>query len=144
MQNQARNIFDALTEWANCHNGQSGGQCSRFAPTDKDNDMMEEINFNVLTGDLKLPALLEDESGGDLPSIHSVYKELRQKVYGIIFNYHHINFTRFFFVDLVFFWYWDAKRPLKITGMVTMIKMLIVHFCITMNALAEGINVKMC
>ena len=97
MQNQARNIFDALTEWANCHNGQSGGQCSRFAPTDKDNDMMEEINFNVLTGDLKLPALLEDESGGDLPSIHSVYKELRQKVYGIIFNYHHINFTRFFF-----------------------------------------------
>jgi len=48
----------------------------------------------LTTGDLKLPALLEDEGHGEVPSIHSVYREMRQKVYGIIFNFHHITFTK--------------------------------------------------
>ena len=48
----------------------------------------------ICLGDMKLPQLLEDEGQTDLPAIHHVYKDLRQKVYGIIFNHHHITFTR--------------------------------------------------
>jgi len=48
----------------------------------------------LTTGDIKLPQLLEDETHSELPAIHTIYKELRQKVYGIIFNHHHLTFTR--------------------------------------------------
>jgi len=48
----------------------------------------------LTTGDIKLPQLLEDEAHAELPAIHSIFKELRQKVYGIIFNHHHLTFTR--------------------------------------------------
>lgn len=48
----------------------------------------------LTTGDLKLPQLLEDEGHAEMPAMHHVYKDLRQKVYGIIFNHHHITFTR--------------------------------------------------
>jgi hypothetical protein len=48
----------------------------------------------LTTGDIKLGQLLEDEGHTELPAIHSIYKELRQKVYGIVFNHHHLTFTR--------------------------------------------------
>lgn len=55
----------------------------------------------LTTGDLKLPQLLEDESHSELPPIHSVYRELRQRVYGIVFNQHHLSFTKNKFEDEV-------------------------------------------
>jgi hypothetical protein len=48
----------------------------------------------LTTGDLKLPQLMEDESHCELPPIHTVYRELRQRVYGIVFNQHHLTFTK--------------------------------------------------
>jgi len=48
----------------------------------------------LTTGDLKLAQLLEDENHSEMPPIHSVYRELRQRVYGIVFNQHHLTFTK--------------------------------------------------
>jgi hypothetical protein len=45
-------------------------------------------------GELKLPVLLEDENSPELPHIHKLYQPLRQSVYAILFNLHHVNFNR--------------------------------------------------
>ena len=56
---------------------------------------MSPFLYNLLnTGEVLLPALLEDESSQDIPNIHLVYRDLRRRVYGILFNLHHANFTR--------------------------------------------------
>ena len=55
---------------------------------------MSPYLYNLLTsGEIMLPVLMEEE-GGDLPNIHLVFRDLRQRVYGILFNLHHANFTR--------------------------------------------------
>ena len=55
---------------------------------------MSPYLYNLLTsGEIMLPVLMEEE-GGDLPNIHLVFRDLRQRVYGIVFNLHHANFTR--------------------------------------------------
>ena len=55
---------------------------------------MSPALYNLLTtGEILLPALLEDE-GTELPNIHLVYRDLRRKVYGILFNLHHANYSR--------------------------------------------------
>ena len=45
-------------------------------------------------GEIKLPVLLEDESSSELPPIHKMYQPLRQSIYAILFNVHHVNFNR--------------------------------------------------
>ena len=56
---------------------------------------MSPFLYNLLnTGEIRLPALLEDETHQDLPNIHLVYRDLRRRVYGILFNLHHANYTR--------------------------------------------------
>ena len=61
--------------------------------------IMSPSLYNLLTtGEILLPALLEDE-GSELPNIHLVYRDLRRKVYGILFNLHHANYTRHKYQD---------------------------------------------
>ena len=55
--------------------------------------MSPYLHSLLTTGEMMLPVLLEEE-GGDLPNIHLVYRDLRRRVYGILFNLHHANFTR--------------------------------------------------
>ena len=45
-------------------------------------------------GEIKLPVLLEDENSPELPPIHKMYQPLRQSIYAILFNVHHVNFNR--------------------------------------------------
>jgi hypothetical protein len=40
-------------------------------------------------GEIKLPVLMEDEAHKELPSIHLLYRPVRQMVYAILFNLHH-------------------------------------------------------
>ena len=55
---------------------------------------MSPYLYNLLTtGEIMLPVLMEEE-GGDLPNMHLVFRDLRKRVYGILFNLHHANFTR--------------------------------------------------
>ena len=55
--------------------------------------MSPYLHHLLTTGEMLLPVLLEDEAG-DLPDIHLVYRDLRRRVYGILFNLHHSNFAR--------------------------------------------------
>ncbi|XP_015592341.1 constitutive coactivator of PPAR-gamma-like protein 1 homolog isoform X2 [Cephus cinctus] len=43
----------------------------------------------LIAGELKLPVLLEDENHREFPSIHLIYRPVRQMVYAILFNLHH-------------------------------------------------------
>ena len=55
---------------------------------------MSPYLHNLLTtGEMMLPVLME-EDGGEMPGFHYIFRELRRKVYGILFNLHHSNFTR--------------------------------------------------
>ena len=70
------------------------GEVARTAQERHRQGTMSPSLYNLLTtGEILLPALLEDE-GGELPNIHLVYRDLRRKVYGIVFNLHHANYTR--------------------------------------------------
>lgn len=64
--------------------------------------MMTPALYNLLTtGEVKLPQLMEDDADTEMQPIHTVFRELRQKVYGILFNHHHISFTRHKYDDEV-------------------------------------------
>ena len=55
---------------------------------------MSPLLYNLLTsGEMLFPVLLEEE-GGELPNIHFIFRDLRRRVYGVLFNLHHSNFTR--------------------------------------------------
>jgi len=55
---------------------------------------MSPYLYNLLTtGEILLPVLMEEENG-DIGGIHLIYRELRQRVYGIVFNLHHFKFTK--------------------------------------------------
>ncbi|XP_012218409.1 constitutive coactivator of PPAR-gamma-like protein 1 homolog isoform X2 [Linepithema humile] len=43
----------------------------------------------LIAGEIKLPILLEDENHREFPSIHVIYRPIRQMVYAILFNLHH-------------------------------------------------------
>lgn len=45
-------------------------------------------------GEIKLPVLLEDSANPEHLHIHRLYQPLRQLVYAILFNLHHVNFNR--------------------------------------------------
>lgn len=41
---------------------------------------------------ITLPVLLEDENHREIPSIHHLFRPIRQNVYAILFNMHHYHF----------------------------------------------------
>lgn len=52
--------------------------------------LMSPLIYQILTaGEIKLPVLLEDENHKEFPSIHVIYRPVRQMVYAILFNLHH-------------------------------------------------------
>ncbi|XP_044580080.1 constitutive coactivator of PPAR-gamma-like protein 1 homolog isoform X2 [Cotesia glomerata] len=51
--------------------------------------MSPHIYQILATGEIKLPVLLEDENQQEFPSIHVIYRPVRQMVYAILFNLHH-------------------------------------------------------
>ncbi|CAD6207136.1 GSCOCG00010130001-RA-CDS [Cotesia congregata] len=51
--------------------------------------MSPHIYQILATGEIKLPVLLEDENQREFPSIHIIYRPVRQMVYAILFNLHH-------------------------------------------------------
>lgn len=59
---------------------------------------MSPYVYQLLTrGEIKLPVLLEEAKANGapgMPPIHLVYRQLRQSVYGVIFNLHHLKFNR--------------------------------------------------
>lgn len=42
--------------------------------------------------EVKLPALIEDVKNNELPKAHDLFRPLRQRVYAILFNLHHLQF----------------------------------------------------
>ncbi|XP_031829961.2 constitutive coactivator of PPAR-gamma-like protein 1 homolog [Nomia melanderi] len=51
--------------------------------------MSPHIYQILIAGEIKLPVLLEDENHREFPSIHLIYRPVRQMVYAILFNLHH-------------------------------------------------------
>ncbi|XP_011495096.1 PREDICTED: constitutive coactivator of PPAR-gamma-like protein 1 homolog [Ceratosolen solmsi marchali] len=51
--------------------------------------MSPNIYQILVAGEIKLPVLLEDENHKEFPSIHIIYRPVRQMVYAILFNLHH-------------------------------------------------------
>ena len=51
--------------------------------------MSPHIYQILVHGEIKLPVLLEDEIHREFPSIHVIYRSVRQMVYAILFNLHH-------------------------------------------------------
>ncbi|XP_012257994.2 constitutive coactivator of PPAR-gamma-like protein 1 homolog isoform X2 [Athalia rosae] len=51
--------------------------------------MSPHIYQILIAGEIKLPVLLEDQSHKEFPSIHIIYRPVRQMVYAILFNVHH-------------------------------------------------------
>lgn len=51
--------------------------------------MSPHIYQILIAGEIKLPVLLEDENHREFPSIHIIYRPIRQMVYAILFNLHH-------------------------------------------------------
>ncbi|KAJ9598878.1 hypothetical protein L9F63_026588 [Diploptera punctata] len=52
--------------------------------------LMSPYIYQILTqGEIKLPVLMEDENHKEFPSIHVLYRPVRQMVYAILFNLHH-------------------------------------------------------
>lgn len=51
--------------------------------------MSPHIYQILANGEIKLPVLLEDENNREFPSIHVIYRPVRQMVYAILFNLHH-------------------------------------------------------
>jgi len=54
--------------------------------------MSPNIHQILSHGQIRLPAVLEDES--ELPPVHLFFRPVRQMVYGILFNLHHLSFLQ--------------------------------------------------
>lgn len=44
------------------------------------------------TREVRLPCLMEDESNREFPPIHDIYMSLRQRIYAVLFNLHHLRY----------------------------------------------------
>ena len=55
--------------------------------------LMSPWIYQVLTqGEIKIPACLEEEVPAELPSSALLYRPIRQMVYAILYNLHHLQF----------------------------------------------------
>ncbi|XP_057658956.1 constitutive coactivator of PPAR-gamma-like protein 1 homolog isoform X1 [Diorhabda carinulata] len=56
--------------------------------------LMAPLILHVLsTQEIRLPCLMEDESNRDFPPIHDIYQLLRQRIYAVLFNLHHLRYV---------------------------------------------------
>uniref|UniRef100_A0A6P7GJ72 Constitutive coactivator of PPAR-gamma-like protein 1 homolog isoform X2 n=1 Tax=Diabrotica virgifera virgifera TaxID=50390 RepID=A0A6P7GJ72_DIAVI len=44
------------------------------------------------TQEIRLPCLMEDEGNREFPPIHEIYQPLRQRIYAVLFNLHHLRY----------------------------------------------------
>lgn len=42
--------------------------------------------------EVRLPCLMEDESNREFPPIHDIYMSVRQRIYAVLFNLHHLRY----------------------------------------------------
>ncbi|XP_071043900.1 constitutive coactivator of PPAR-gamma-like protein 1 homolog, partial [Parasteatoda tepidariorum] len=55
--------------------------------------LMHPYIFQILSqGEIKIPVTFEDESGRELPSPSLLYRPLRQMIYALLFNHHHLQY----------------------------------------------------
>ncbi|KAL3267989.1 hypothetical protein HHI36_007123 [Cryptolaemus montrouzieri] len=54
--------------------------------------MAPQILHVLSTQEVRLPCLMEDELNLEFPPIHDIYLPLRQKVYAVLFNLHHLRY----------------------------------------------------
>lgn len=43
--------------------------------------------------EIRLPCVMEDENNREFPPVHEIFQLLRQRVYAVIFNLHHIRYV---------------------------------------------------
>lgn len=56
--------------------------------------LMAPMILHVLsTQEVRLPCLMEDEGNREFHPIHDIYQPLRQKVYAVLFNLHHLRYV---------------------------------------------------
>jgi hypothetical protein len=56
--------------------------------------LMASMILHVLsTQEVRLPCLMEDEGNREFPPIHDIYQSLRQRVYAVLFNLHHLRYV---------------------------------------------------
>ncbi|KAG5888701.1 hypothetical protein JTB14_035766 [Gonioctena quinquepunctata] len=56
--------------------------------------LMAPIILHVLsTQEVRLPCLMEDEGNREFPPIHDIYRSLRQRIYAVLFNLHHLRYV---------------------------------------------------
>lgn len=56
--------------------------------------LMAPMILHVLsTQEVRLPCLMEDEGNREFPPIHDIYQPLRQRVYAVLFNLHHLRYV---------------------------------------------------
>ncbi|XP_066157266.1 constitutive coactivator of PPAR-gamma-like protein 1 homolog isoform X2 [Euwallacea fornicatus] len=55
--------------------------------------MVPSILHVLSTQEVRLPCLMEDEGNRELPPIHDIYLPLRQRVYAVLFNLHHLRYV---------------------------------------------------
>ncbi|XP_054722197.1 constitutive coactivator of PPAR-gamma-like protein 1 homolog [Uloborus diversus] len=55
--------------------------------------LMHPYIFQILSqGEIKIPVTFEDDFGNDLPTPSRVYRPLRQMIYALLFNHHHLQY----------------------------------------------------
>lgn len=56
--------------------------------------LMAPLILHVLsTQEIRLPCLMEDEGNREFPPIHDIYQPLRQRIYAVLFNLHHLRYV---------------------------------------------------
>lgn len=56
--------------------------------------LMAPMILHVLsTQEVRLPCLMEDEGNREFPPIHDIYQPLRQRIYAVLFNLHHLRYV---------------------------------------------------
>lgn len=53
--------------------------------------LMSPLIYHMLVGnEVRLPVIMEDDQHKEFPPAHLIYRPIRQKVYAVIFNLHHL------------------------------------------------------
>lgn len=54
--------------------------------------MSPYILHALSTQEIRLPCVMEDENNREFPPVHEIFQLLRQRVYAVIFNLHHVRY----------------------------------------------------
>jgi len=81
---------DSARQLEKTHIPTTSPEVMRTASERHQKGLMSPYIYQILiAGEIKLPVLLEDENHREFPSIHVIYRPIRQMVYAILFNLHH-------------------------------------------------------